>query len=239
MGTPPLDYCREVEAYLCRKNDGHLVRVVGPSFELVSAWAARGVPLKIAFAGIDRTFERDHRKGPRRRPLKIDFCDADVLDVFDEWRRAVGLAGAQESDGGADAAAGEAGRRRGPSVPGHLARVVTRLSDARASGAIGEAFDDLIDRVSAELDAARSARGGIRGEARAALVARLAGFDEELIALARATLDAPALEGIERDASAELSAYRDRMTPDAYALGRRAAEARLVRERLNLPTVTF
>ena len=91
-GNGTADYCRDVETYLCRKNDGHLIRVVGPSFDLVSSWAARGVPLKIAFQGIDRYFERYYRKGPRRRPARIDFCDADVLDVFDEWRRAVGLA---------------------------------------------------------------------------------------------------------------------------------------------------
>src|SRR5256886_2978161 len=84
-------YCREIEAYLCRKNDGHLIRVVGPSFELVSSWAAQGIPLKIAFRGIDRYFERYYSKGPRRRPVRIDFCEADVLDVFDEWRRALGL----------------------------------------------------------------------------------------------------------------------------------------------------
>ena len=92
MGTQPIDeYCRAIETYLCQKNDGHLIRVVGPSFEVVSGWATQGVPLKIAYAGIDRYFERYYRKGPRRRPVKIDFCDADVLDVFDEWRRATGV----------------------------------------------------------------------------------------------------------------------------------------------------
>src|SRR5437016_4053513 len=85
------DYCREIEAYLCRKNDGHLIRIVGPSFDLVSGWAVKGVPLKLACRGIDLYFERYYAKGPRRRPVRIDFCEADVLDVFDQWRRAVGL----------------------------------------------------------------------------------------------------------------------------------------------------
>ena len=49
-----VEYCREIETYLCQKNDGHLIRVVGPSFELVSGWAARGIPLKVAFAGVAR-----------------------------------------------------------------------------------------------------------------------------------------------------------------------------------------
>ena len=99
MGTEPVEYCREIETYLCRKNDGHLIRVVGPSFELVSGWAAQGVPLKVACAGIDRYFERYYRKGARRRPVKIDFCEADVLDAFDEWRRAIGLAAPVDSRG--------------------------------------------------------------------------------------------------------------------------------------------
>ena len=96
LPTPdPHDYCREIEDYLCRKNDGHLIRIVGPSFEKVCGWAEQGVPISVAFRGIDRCFERYYAKGPRRRPVRIDFCEADVLDVFDEWRRAIGVAAAE------------------------------------------------------------------------------------------------------------------------------------------------
>ena len=73
-GTPnPIQgsgFCRDIETYLCQKNDGHLIRIVGPSFDLVSRWAADGVPLKVAFRGIDRYFERYYRKGLRRRPVR-------------------------------------------------------------------------------------------------------------------------------------------------------------------------
>jgi hypothetical protein len=51
------EFCRDIESYLCKKNDGHLIRVVGPSFVVVSSWAERGVPLKVAYAGIDRYFD--------------------------------------------------------------------------------------------------------------------------------------------------------------------------------------
>jgi len=46
VGTKPdvAEFCREIETYLCRKNDGHLIRVTGPSFDLVSGWAEQGVP---------------------------------------------------------------------------------------------------------------------------------------------------------------------------------------------------
>src|ERR1700741_4062148 len=138
-GVDVSSFCREIEAYLCRKNDGHLIRVTGPSFDLVAGWAAQGVPLKVAMSGIDRYFERYYRKGPRRRPVKIDFCEADVLDVFDEWRRATGITTSQTADGpGGDRAEAAPQRRRGPSLPEHLERVLVRLSSLRATGLLGE-----------------------------------------------------------------------------------------------------
>ena len=158
------DYCRQIETYLCQKNDGHLVRVVGPSFDIVSGWAERGVPLKVALQGIDRYFERYYRKGPRRRPVKIDFCDADVLDVFDEWRKAIGQSSVDRHQ--LPVADGQSSIRTHPSLPAHLERVVMRLTAARVRGALGPAFDELIDRVARELDAARAKAGGLRGDAR-------------------------------------------------------------------------
>src|SRR5262245_64909176 len=96
------EYCRQVESYLCQKNAGHLIRIVGPAFEQVCSWAERGVPLKVAFRGIDQYCERYYAKAPRRRPVRIEFCEADILELFDDWRCAVGV---WASGGGAAAAA--------------------------------------------------------------------------------------------------------------------------------------
>jgi hypothetical protein len=223
------DYCHEIETYLCRKNDGHLIRVVGPSFDMVSRWADDGVPLKVAFRGIDRYFERYYRKGPRRRPVRIDYCEADVLDVFDEWRRATGLT--MPTD------AGE--RERRPSLPVHLERVLMRLSNARASGSLGNDFDELVDGVSQELEAARAATGGVRGEARQAVLARLELLDAKLLARARSSMDEGELRAIEREAADELSAFRERMPEDGYRRAQLAIVDRLVRERRGLPVISF
>jgi hypothetical protein len=230
VATEPIDYCREIETYLCRKNDGHLIRVVGPSFDLVSGWAAQGVPLRVAYEGIDRYFERYYRQGPRRRPVKIDFCEADVLDVFDEWRRATGVT--VES-----AASPQPSVRSRPSLPAHLERVVLRLTAARANGALGDGFDGLIDRVSAELDAVRAKAGGLRGEARQALLDRLSAIDAELLEQARAGLDDATRANLAREGDQELAAFRAALSPEAFARAHRAAVDRLVRERLGLPTI--
>jgi hypothetical protein len=227
VGTEPVDFCREVENYLCRKNDGHLIRVTGPSFDLVSRWAEQGIPLKIAYAGIDRCFERYYRKGPRRRPLKIDFCEADVLDVFDEWRRAVGAAADPEP------------APRTASLPAHLERVLLKLTSSRAGGRLGGQFDALIDRVSAELEIARASAGGVRGEARQALLARLTTLDDELQREARAAMNERDLAELAREAAEELASFRERMSADAFARALDGALARLVRERFGLPTLTL
>jgi len=238
------DYCRDIEAYLCRKNDGHLIRIVGPSFELVAAWAASGVPLKVAMAGIDRYVERSQRKGPRRRPAKIDFCEADVLDVFDEWRRATGVsvgpmrvaASESNSSGPGDP---DTERRSGRSLPDHLQRVLGRLSALRASGRLSEAADRVLDAVSAELDRARAQSGGVRGDARQALIARLADLDADLLALARSTAPPDIVASAQREALSDLAAFRATMAPDAFDRAVDRAFTQALRERCGLPVVAF
>jgi hypothetical protein len=239
VGTESVEFCREIETYLCRKNDGHLIRISGPSFELVSSWAEQGVPLKVAFQGIDRYFARYYARGPRRRPVRIDFCEADVLDVFDEWRRATGLttrpgvAPEEERSNDSDAAAPAA--RRGSSLPAHMERALRRLTSARASGVLDARFDDLLDRVSTEFDLAR----GIRGDKRQALLERLAALDRELLDAARQTLDETSRTAINHEAEAELAAFRSSMAAEAFARAREAAIDRLIRERLGLPIIGF
>jgi hypothetical protein len=230
-----LDYCREVERYLCQKNDGHLIRVVGPSFELVSAWEARGVPLKVAFEGIDRYFERYYRDGRRRRrPVRIDFCEDDVLDAFDEWRRATGVVSIGE-DGGE----GRAPSRPTASLPSHLERVLTRLTAARATGAIDAAFDGVIDAVARELDRTRADSHRLRGAVRREIIASLASLDRQLMFQARSGLDAGLRRQLQREANEDIERFRASMEAEAFDRAQEAALDRLVRRRLGLPTIAY
>ncbi len=123
-------FCRAVEAHLCRVNGGHLVRIVGPAFELVAGWAREGMPLRVALHGVDRTVARLTAKGPRRRPIRIEFCEADVRDAAEQWRRAVGVRAAANASpaGSTTEEAAEPSSARLPSLPKHLERVLLRLS---------------------------------------------------------------------------------------------------------------
>ena len=234
--APEVDsYCRQLEAYLCRKNEGHLIRIVGPAFEQVCGWATRGVPIKVAERGIDRYFERYYAKGPRRRPVQIQFCEADVFDVFDEWRRAVGVPireGGDEAHEDVDAST-----RRHGSLPAHLDRVIARLTMVR--GGEDRSLDDTVDRLVRELDVARAGAKGLRGEARSGFLERLSVLDGELIEEARRQSSAEILQQLEAEADVELAPFRDRMAREVYDRSRRAAVDRLIRERRRLPVITF
>ena len=224
-------YCRAVEEHLCRKNEGHRIRIVGPAFEQVCGWATRGVPLKVAQRGIDRYCERYYAKGPRRRPVRLEFCEADVLDVFDEWRRAVGVPA-----GPADAGAAGEGGRHG-SLPAHLERVIARLTALR--GGEVRALDGVLDAIVRELDAARATSRNLRGDARATFVARLRALDEMLLAAAREQADEQTLQLLAAEAEAELAPFRDRMPREAFEQSRRACVDRLIRDRGRFPVIAY
>jgi hypothetical protein len=234
--TPPEEYCREIEAYLCRKNDGHLIRIVGPAFEQVSSWANEGIPLKVALAGVDRYFERYYRKGPRRRPVRIEFCEADVRDAFDDWRRAVGVARVQADtdDGDSDAPRGRKG-----SLASHVERAVARLTSVRGSTQAGFQLTVAIDEAVRRLDRMQADAKRARGDARTALTLELEAIDRQLTEAAIEALDGRDRERLVTEAERELAAFRGRMLPEAFAKATHAAFERLVRERFALPSLQY
>jgi len=227
-------FCRAVEAYLCRRNSGHLIRIAGPSFDRVRGWATRGIPIKVACRGIDRYVERQQLKGPRRRPVLIDFCEADVMDAFDEWRRAMGVKAPVSSGSERDVDPEPARRRREP-LPAHLDRVIARLTVARAGASA--ALDVAIDAAVRELDAARSVVGLLRAGARTDFLSRLVAIDHGLVTVAAAGLEADAARTVRLEAEEEVAPYRSRMTSEAYAEAVEASESRIVRDRCRLPVL--
>ena len=230
------DYCRALEAYLCRKNDGHLIRIVGPAFEQVCGWSTRGIPLKLAMRGIDRYFERYYAKGPRRRPVRVEFCEPDVLDVFDEWRRSVGVSSSADLPSGADLLGPRAAASAG-SLPAHLERVIARLTTLRAGE--DRSLDSAVDAIVRELDASRAQAKTVRGDTREILLDRLRELDTSLIEAVRAQCGAETLEKLAAEADEELRPFRGRMPSEAYQQSHRACVDRLLRDRARLPTIAY
>ena len=226
------EYCRQIERHLCQKNGGHLVRVVGPAFEEVRGWAEQGIPLKIALRGIDQCCDRAFAKGPRRRPIRVEFCAADVKEVFDDWRRAVGVTAA------GDELEAEPAPRKG-SLPAHVERVVGRLIALRGVDGATILPASVVDEAVETLDRLAAAAAGARGEAREALVEQLAALDRMVLGSAAASIDAERAAALRREAESELAPFGQRMTPEARAAALESAYLRLVRDTLRLPRIAF
>jgi hypothetical protein len=230
-------YCRDIETYLCRKNDGHLIRIVGPAFELVSGWSARGIPAKIVQHGIDRYFERYYAKGPRRRPVRIDFCEADVLDAFDEWRRSVGvlLAGAPGRGVLED---GSSPKKPRHSLVAHIDGVLGRLV-ARQTNPETPDLDVQISRTIERLESLRGTAATARGATRTQLVDQLAEIDRALTAASRNSCSREVRAAMAREATRDLEPFRERMGSDVYQQAVDTATDRALRETLGLPTIAY
>ncbi len=235
-------YCREVESFLCRRNGGHLIRLVGPAFSLVRGWAEAGVPLRIVLHGIDRTVSRLEARGPRRRPVRLEFCEADVRDAYDQWRRAVGAHGAPgPATPDVDGASDDDGRsvKRQPSLTRHVERVIERLSSVRASTPLAPAAGQAVDAALAALDAALAEARGARGAARLAIHQRLQEIDDALLeGLVEGTPDAHRASLVAR-ATAELRPLRARLSDLAYRDAETRVVRHLVRAELQVPEIVL
>lgn len=229
-------YCREVESYLCRRNGGHLVRIVGPSFEMVRGWAESGVPMSLVQRAIDVCSERRESRRETARPLRIEFCEAEVREQFQRWRRAVGPyvgdAGASPDPAGDAAPA--------PGLAGHLTRAGEKLARAAARLDRREAFRARVDAIVGRVSEIQAASKGARGDRRAEFIEQLKQLDTELMDAAR---DEAAQSGLGAEmraaAAAELAPWRERMPADAWASALAAASDRLLRDRLDLPDLAL
>lgn len=233
------DYCRQVEAHLTRVNGGHLVRIVGPGFMLVRQWADEGIPLSAVFRGIEQKAER-HKAGAAKRPLRIEFCEADVREVYESWRRAIGVSGAT-GDGTEDAPAGPAGERGSGSArrvtTRDLDRAVDRLMATAGRLELPEGLRDEVSRVLEQVIVIRDAVKGSRGAARETYLRPLPDLDRSMMAAALAVISADAAAPIQEDAERDLEPFRARLARDAWDQAVEVTVARGVREHFGLPNL--
>ena len=240
------EYCRAVEAHLTRINEGQLVRVVGPAFELVRGWALAGVPLSIVLHGMNAKAER-HKAGRATRPLRLEFCEHDVRDAYDHWRRAVGIARISDATAtveGGDEPASEAAtdaesRKKHASLTKHLDRAIDRLVRAGGRTDITDAFRDGADAIVRALGDMRDHARGVRGVAREEMTASLAVLDAELMRLTRRAADAPLVERLRAESATELAAYRGRLDAASWERAVELGVDRLLRDHFGLPVVAF
>lgn len=238
MSSDVTDYCRQVEAHLTRINGGHLVRVVGPGFALVKQWADEGVPLSVVFRGIEHKAER-HAAGASKRPLRIEFCEADVRALYDDWRRAIGVPAAPSADDADDAASDRPVNPKRRSVPKAIDRAIDRLGRLAGRLDLPGEFRDAMSRLIEQLSTLREELAHTRGAVRDRLLERLGSLDTDLLEHARGVVPAEVIRDITVRAEQDLAPYRDRLSPEAWARAVSVTVDRDVREHLELPSLDF
>ena len=235
------DYCRRVEEHLTKVNGGHLVRVVGPAFELVRRWAGEGVPLSVVFRGIERKADRRAAAGPGR-PLRLEFCEGDVTAVFRAWCRAIGVRTGAEATGEEEATeeaevTESASSKRRPSLSKHVERALDRLSRAIGRDDWPDGLRGDADRILVALAGIREAARTARGPARDACAEQLRVLDADIATAAAAAAPAALLAELRAEAEQDLAPFRGRLAGDAWRQSVAITVDRLLRDRLGLPVL--
>lgn len=231
------EYCRHVESHLAQVNAGEIIRIMGAGFELVRGWALEGIPLSIVCHAVSQKAER-HRAGRATRPLRIEFCTADVHEVYGAWRRAVGIRGTDgvaEDEAAGGAAPAEDHRR--VSLARHVQRAIDRLSQSASRLDLAPAMRDALDAVLQDVAAISERARGARGAARESIASELAALDARMLTGVRAAIGAAGLERLTDKAAADLAGYRGRLAPDVWQRSVALGVDRLLRDQLGLPTL--
>ena len=231
-------YCREVESYLCRKNDGHLIRIVGPAFQIVTEWVVGGVPLSIVCRAVDRVYSRYHAKGERHHPLRIEYCENDVKDLFEEWKRAVGIdtvrTGSENKHGDRDSVTDYTRR----SLVAHLEGVIARLAEwdhDDVSVELRATVSNILAEVRALDVEVKVAHSGERH----GIIDQLESLELNLLDGVRNTAGDVLRSRLRKDAEREVDPFRNRMAPDTFRSVVSSSIDRLLIEYLKLPRISY
>ena len=177
--------------------------------------------------------------------MRIEFCEADVLEAFDAWSRALGLAGAEvaekaegaEEDTESAEGPGNGALRKG-SLAAHIQRTVARLLAPKGLAPNAD-YDAWIRRIIEELDDLAVQAKGSRGDARTRILERLDVLDRELLEMARRSIDDRTSGALRSEADAELAGFAGRMPAESLARARQLAFERFLRDALKLPVLSY
>jgi hypothetical protein len=162
----------------------------------------------------------------------LEFCEADVREAFDNWRRAVGV-WHQAPVEGPDEPAGA----RKSSLGRDLDRATERMSRALGRLDLPEEVREAVSAVIAALGQIREDARHLRGAARQSIDPRLAQVDRAIGEIAWSAAGDVEVERTRAQAEHELIVYRPRLSDDVWRKSVMVTVDRLLRDRLNLPSL--
>lgn len=212
-------YYVEVESHFVERRGSPLF-ITPDEWQLVCEWEQMGVPLQVVKEGIDRVFERPRT---RLKPRKLGYCRQTVLAAFRRFREA-----------GVGSGSGPASSRdeteslfsRLDEISGRFLRAADRLDSTCTSFA--SALRSAAERV-------RDLRPSLEGGELGRVESSLAEIDRALLSEGEQAVSQERRSALEREASASLAPYRDRMPENVHGAALESAYRRRLRQELDLP----
>lgn len=191
------NYFTEIEEHFQRARATGAFRLSSLDWALIEVWKDTGVPLEAVLRGIDRAFEKWHKRarGPRR-VNSLAYCAQEVLGA------------AEEAPGSAVEPAGRASDAQ-PFTPAELER---HFADCAAQ--LHGRFPD----IAASLDHLRQAAGAGTSLDLEEVERRLTVLEEKIFAGLVAQASEEQLLAIRREMDAQLAPYRRKMSAEHLAL---------------------
>ncbi len=233
--TAPVDrksYFRAIEEEFVRRRGAPML--LSPrDWSLIEAWRGGGVPLRLVLQGIANVFDSFESRTPgSRRINSLAYCRQEVETLFQLYRTLRAAEAGAPADG--------SGEPPGRIMARHLGRLARRLKEAMAVAS--EAGHDVLvgTLASAAAELKRLRRDARSGAATPPEVEEsLRGFDASVVEGARRSLSEEESAQMTSEIERGLESGTGRMTSEAYAATRSAAEAAILRRIRRIPRLTL
>ena len=222
------NYFTEIEEHFQQARGSGFFLLSPLDWAMIETWKESGIPLDAVHKGIERAFEKWHKRKRRTRMVNsIAYCAQEVLTAGREMEDPGGSANSERTEPAFDVKELEAYFRRNAEE--------IRIALKRASKALDALYRETVESLLSLAEAAeRDQLGDIE-----AVEQRLTVLEERLTAAARQQLSEEQLLEARQEMERQLAPYRGKMTADQLALFEKQYLDRKCLETCGLPRLSL
>ena len=223
-------YFTEIEECFQRERGTGLFLMSPLDWALVESWKESGIPLEAALKGVERAFEKYHKRKRKFRMVNsVAYCTQEVLEAAREMAEGDTRSGTAEDkqDQGFEP----------ERIAAYFAENAALLR--RAAPKLAAAQAQTLEQTASSLDQlAEAAKAGDMDDLEA-VEQRLTVMEERMLAAVMQGLSEEDLLAIRRDMDAQLTPYRSKMQAPQLALLEKQYQQRAALEKAKLPRLSL
>ena len=222
------NYFTEIEEHFQRARNSGIFMLSPLDWALIEVWKNAGVPIEAVYKGIDRTFEKWHKRKRRMRAINsVAYCSQEVLSAAQEMKEGT-IASSQTSP---------------PPSFDHSELAEYLKSRSNLVQTSGRNTGDEFERICRETaDSLGRLASSVQGDSTLDLESmeqRLTVLEEKLLVAATQKITEEEMIQVRRDLDNQLTPYRRKMTTDQLTLLERQFFQRQVFEAVGLPRLSL